>query len=293
MAELKKPRIHGTTHSWGETNPESSYLVTEIELENPNSAEIQVADLKTDVEIDGIPVGATSSRCQSVGPGETVTLSNLCKIDNSLINQWWPRHVREDESSLIKIEDELNFGLDYSDFSYLSEVTRSFDTELATRLSEKPNESLRYGPVDLKLREVETGWSYPTTDAAELVTSAKIRNLSAYPVRITSYDYLLEMNDVPVAHGESEADETLPPLRTGTAVLDTALDYAALADWWHTHLHRDETTELRFRLEAILQVGGDNFRIKLLDRDHSFQTDILAETEEEDEEERIPPSWEE
>jgi LEA14-like dessication related protein len=102
-----------------------------------------------------------------------------------------------------------------------------------------------------------------------------MKNPNPFAVGFEDVGYMVTMNGVRVGEGRV-GDFKLPARGTKVVSSDAVLRNERIADWWTTHLRRDEKTETEISFGGAVRVLG--FGRKIGDRSYtgSFETDLFG-----------------
>ncbi|PTD94133.1 hypothetical protein C9439_03555 [archaeon SCG-AAA382B04] len=122
--------VNETRASWGEVSGDESVIDMEWVVDNPNSFDVPLKELRFDLFMNGVKVGEGSSENISLESGRNVVDGSLV-IDNSKMGEWWVSHLRNDSVSSVRVEVSGVVGLFGEEFEVgVGSYSDSFETDL-------------------------------------------------------------------------------------------------------------------------------------------------------------------
>lgn len=280
--QTEPPTVETVESEWGTISEDSSEIITQIVVENPNPIGLPVGNLDITyvVLMNDIQVAEGAIENAKLGPG-TNTLEGTAAIDNSKIPDWWVTHINNGEQTSIVIRPDVTVDLPVTEFAIaVPEQRDTVTTDLLESFSSADEQRIeRAGQTILVVKETRGQWGTADAEQTPLGVSATVENPNPIPIVFTKISYTVTMNDVTVANGTSTQSIRIPPESTKTIRTDALLETPTLADWWVSHLRNDETTELSVDFYATVEVQGQQrtIPIKFYTITDTFETDILGE----------------
>lgn len=276
-SSLGAPEVQGFSNSWGDVTPDTTEVVTTVEVHNPNPVGIPLDDVETELHLNDVLMGEGSAESADVPADSTSEVIISTDIQNDRIPDWWVKHIRNGERSTLSMNGSLVFDLKLDEFRYPIERQRPVETDVLGSLSTDRPREITTGPFSLTLHSVESSWGDVTRETTEVRTRAKVRNENPLPVPLGSLESTVEMNGITLAEGTSDEEVVLEPGAQTVVEIDTELRNAKMDEWWVSHVRNDEHTDVTVTLEATADVGGETLTVPLSERETGFDTDLLGE----------------
>ncbi|MEF8976842.1 MAG: LEA type 2 family protein [Halapricum sp.] len=269
--------------SWGQATDETTPISFTSTVENVHDAPVTLDGVEYVVKMNDVTLGeGRTDDGLDVQPGEMGTLTVDAALETPAFADWWPTHVRDDETSQMTVE---LYGLVERNGTRtrvpiaLDEQRIEFQTDLmgdgGTTVESLPTE--RDTVTVPTVAETERRWGTIRDDTAEVVTTVELDNTEDLEtirnVTTLAIDRSTSINDVTVL--DSTTNRELPaadePL-TATSEMDNS----KFADWWTRHVNRDERSTVVTEANATVDVGITTFERPLTDEETLFETDILG-----------------
>lgn len=274
---IAQPTVESIDNEWGEATNETTQIETHVRVDNPNPIGIPgllsveyAASLNDVVLVEGKESGV------GLTTGEN-TIAFTTAMDNDRIADWWVTHVNGDERSTLTIEPSVSGpGVSKS----LPDQTSIVETDLLSSFENETEETVSVdGEPLLTIGDRDAAWGEATAETTPLTLTAELSNDHDRSVSFSGAEYVVTMNNVTLGAGQTSDGIDLSPGESGTLTVDAALETAAFADWWPTHVRNGETSRMRVKLYGLVDRNGTQTRvpIQLYQQRLQFQTDLLGD----------------
>ncbi len=269
------PEVKSITNSWGDITTESSEIKTDIQVDNPNAFPIPIKGMEYQIFMNDVKMGSGHSMGKASLPAQkehTITMST--EVENDKIPEWWVTHIRQGESTDIKIKGNIALDLKVTKYEY--PIEREISRVKTDILGVKKSYSVDEESLKPQLRSIENSWGEVTDDFTVILMKVVVYNPQRVPIYIEQIRYEMDMNEIKMGLGTSEESILLKPQSDTEIRLDTKLDNHKLDNWWVTHLKNGEKTEVKIESELVYTVGENEFTMELPVQEKSIETDILG-----------------
>lgn len=131
---LRPPEIEGVSYRWGGVSTDSTQMIFEVTVKNPNTYAIRLTAVNYHIYFNGILMGEGSTeRDTLIGANAEVPVSLVASIDNALLPQWWVSHIEGGESSLMEAEMEVVFNMGGTSVPVTWRYESVFSTDILTQ----------------------------------------------------------------------------------------------------------------------------------------------------------------
>ncbi|MFW6018395.1 MAG: LEA type 2 family protein, partial [Halapricum sp.] len=268
--------------NWGEATDETTPLTLSADLENAHDQPVTLSGVEYVVTMNNVTLGSgQTTEGIELEPGDSGTLNVDAALETKQFADWWPTHVRNDETSRMRVQ---LYGLVEEDGNQtrvpvqLYQQRLEFETDLlgdgGTSVESLPS---LHDPVTVPtVEDTDREWGTITNETAEIVTTGtlnstddieRLRNVTTLTV-----DQQSTINDVTVL--DERETEPLPDDDSVTATGE--MDNERFVEWWPEHVNDGEQSTVEARADATVDVGITQFRRSLVDRSDVFETDILG-----------------
>ena len=273
---LKKPEIKLISHKWGEITYSTTEIITEVTLYNPNAVPIPIENALVEVYMNNIKMGEGSSTIGEIKANSESKIVISTKFENTKLPEWWVSHIKNGETSTMRLKGILTFDLKVTKVQFPIELSSPIKTGILEGLNSDTPQKVNIGPVTLTIESIKSHWGDVVADYAEIITLATIRNDNLIPVPVTKLRYLVEMNGVRIAEGSSNVATIIQPKSDATLTFVTKLDNRMVDDWWVSHIKNGERTKVRVVLQPVIEVGGKELVFTLAEGESEFTTNLLG-----------------
>jgi len=269
--------------SWGEATAETTPLSFTTTLENVHDYPVTLDGVEYVVSMNDVTLGSgQTTDGVEIEPGESGRLSVDASLNTSAFADWWPTHVRNNESSRMQVQ---LYGIVDQDGERkrvplrLYQQRLEFETDLlgdgTTSVESLPTQ--REDITVPTVAETERRWGDITGAGAEVVTMVELGNTTDISklrdVTRLTVDRSTAINGVTVL--DSTTTRGLP-LAGEPLTVRSQMDNDAFADWWVRHVNGGETSTIVTEASATVDVGITTFDRPLTDEQTQFRTDILG-----------------
>jgi len=274
-AEAMKPEVRGITHSWGAVSHDTTEILTNVVVYNPNPFSIPIKRIDFDLYMNDIRMASGSAENISLTGERNTTVTLRSFLDNGKIPDWFVSHLARGETTDVRLSGRIVFDLRLTEFSYPFEQKSTLKTDLLSKLNiDKPQE-IRVGPIAFVLKELRSSWGRITPEKIEIDHRAVIYNPHPLPIPISRIDYRIYMNDVRMGEGTTYNPVVLRPMDDTTLPFTTSLDVPMLDEWWVSHIKNGEKTKLLVEIYSTVEIAGMEYSFKLCDIEQYIETNIL------------------
>jgi LEA14-like dessication related protein len=274
---LAAPTVQNIDKGWGEVTDNTTEIETQVRVDNPNPIGIPgIIDIEYTASLNDVVLTRNERSGIGLSPGSnTITLTS--EMPNDRIADWWVTHVNNGEESTLRIDPSVS-GPGFS--QSLSTQTSTIETDLLSSFGGEGPETLTLDNESfLILRDQRAAWGEATAETTPLSFTTTLENVHDYSVTLDGVAYEVSMNDVTLGSGQTTDGIEVAPGERGTLTVDAALDTAAFADWWPTHVRNNETSRMDVQLYGIVEKDGERRRVplRLYQQRLEFDTDLLGE----------------
>jgi LEA14-like dessication related protein len=281
---IKTPQVVRISSQWGEVTHDTTKVTTAVDVENPNSLGVNLADIGADVRIDlnGVSLGRGAVSGLKLPAGRSTT-SVVTTIDNTKIPDWWASHINAKEQTKVQVVPKATLGFIGNFTVQGPTITRDFATDLLAMASSTQPEKMDAGPFTITLVRRTFEWGAVTPESTGMSATLVLRNDGTAPVSLAKIAFTVSMNTVTVAQGESlngpivllAGQEQVVPVRI-------SINNVKLLDWWPTHIAAKEVTQYSVRLDGVLEanlpfLGRQRIPVPLMTFSDELKTNVLGQ----------------
>jgi LEA14-like dessication related protein len=280
FAALERPRIRGIDNEWGTVTPERTEVVTHVAVEN--SLLLRVGGAVADIEyvVTMNDVEAANGRVESVDLAGDGVVTHSTWFENEKIPAWWVTHVRNDETTTVRVQpdvvvDIVGIRFPADSMTRTRTVRTNFLDPLRTR-TERRFEVLN--ETALIVEGTDARWGNVTDARTPINATATVRNPTDVRIPITDVQYTVRMNDVIVGNGTIGSPGAIEPNGTREIAARAVIDNSKLDEWWVSHRQRNGTTWMTVDFTATVETAEGERRLTLdfLSFSRTFRTDIFG-----------------
>lgn len=276
------PAVTDVENRFGPVDENATTVHTELVVDNPAPVGVELGGVAVDytVSMNDVALANGSKRGVDVRPGRD-RVPFTTRMDNERIPRWWVTHVRNDETTEIRVDATVRSSLLDRSFDLPQERTVETDIIGQFRSTEdRPVDAdspLVSDPV-LVVRETDARWGDVTAGTTPIEMAFVVYNSKAVSYPITEIGYTITMNGLTVGNGTTEDPAVLAARSETTVRATTAIENDRLDDWWVTHLRSGETTDLRIDFHATARLGAATVRLPLdeLTYTRTIETDVFG-----------------
>ncbi|MFB6083785.1 MAG: LEA type 2 family protein [Halorientalis sp.] len=104
--------VTGVSSEWGRATPETAPIETATSVRNELAAPVTVESIHYTVTTNGVTLADRSTRVgQVIDPRSSATVEARLVLDNSKMDRWWVRHVRNGERSTFDVDVEATVSV--------------------------------------------------------------------------------------------------------------------------------------------------------------------------------------
>jgi len=274
---IAQPTVENIDTEWGEVTNETTQIETQARVDNPNPIGVPgLISVEYTASLNDVVLAEGKESGIGLSPGEN-TIAFSTAMDNDRIADWWVTHVNGDERSTLTIEPSVSGpGVSKS----LPEQTSTVETDLLSSFANGTEKTVTLdGEPLLTIGDRDAQWGEATAETTPLTLTTDLSNDHDRPISLTGVEYAVTMNNVTLGAGQTSDGINIAPGDSGTLTVDAALETAAFAEWWPTHVRNDETSQMRVELYGLVERNGTQTRvpIQLYQQRLQFQTDLLGD----------------
>ena len=275
---------------WREADAETTPLRFTTELENVHDRPVRLDGTDYEVRMNGVVVGeGRTDDGIELAPGESGTFTVDAAIDTPKMQRWWVTHLRNGESTDLRIEvyavvddGEQRRTLPLSVFDRRA----TFETDLlgsgrtSVRLQETADAPAFEEP---RVEDSASEWGAVRDDETDIETTVGLVNPNdgALSEMLTlEVHQRTTLAGVRIAEGSQRVEEL--PQGSGEIEVTTTKPHEVVPVWWAAHLRNGEVSETRTEVDAEAHVGVTSLPLDLEDRSSTVETDLLADLNDDD-----------
>lgn len=275
-------------------------------VNNPNPLGLNLSTLEASytLKMNKVKLAEGKKEGLYVPKNKNRTINFTTSLDTENIPRWWASHLRNGESSKLRIPitASMNVGpLPLSgSYTYRDSISTDIESKLSSSLSKiEGNYSRQLGPdvsldannVKIAVKDAEARFGAVTTDYTELVLPLEVKNRNDYMIPTPQLNGNLKMNEVRIAeftanNVESLSDTGIPAGETREVMVTARMSNQNIDQWFESHVRKEEKTDAELNIYFGFDIGGTTFQIPSdngMTCRFSFATKILvdekAETE--------------
>lgn len=290
--------VRRVENDWGEIADDETEIRTRVVLDGRHlvNAHVDSVGLRYEAYMNGVRVARSEKKGVSLNRQNT-TAHLSAYIDRSRLLEWWHTHVNNGERTRLVIRPQVTVDLPSIDLSALdfaglgvpptrppissvSVETPNYVTEFDTGILDSIRTDERmtataFGRTVFAVHGIDARWGEADEDETPVELRVKVENPNPFAVGLEDIGYTVKMNGVRV--GEGRVDDLGLPARDTEVVSSVAvLRNERIADWWTTHLRRNEKTETEISLHGAVRALGFGRRIGDRIYTGSFETDLFG-----------------
>jgi LEA14-like dessication related protein len=290
--------VRRVENDWGEIADDETEIRTRVVLDGRHlvNAHVDSVGLRYEAYMNGVRVARSEKKGVSLNRQNT-TAHLSAYIDRSSLLEWWHTHVNNGERTRLVIRPQVTVDLPSIDlsaldfaglgvpptrppFSSVSVETPNYVTEFDTgildsiRTDEKMT-ATAFGRTVFAVHGIDARWGEADEDETPVELRVKVENPNPFAVGLEDIGYTVKMNGVRVGEGRVD-DLRLSAHDTEVVSSVAVLKNERIADWWTTHLRRNEKTETEISLSGAVRALGFGRRIGDRSYTGSFETDLFG-----------------
>lgn len=290
--------VRRVENSWGEIADDETEIRTRVVLNGRHlvNAHVESVGLRYEAYMNGVRVARSEKKGVSLNRQNT-TAHLSAYIDRSRLLEWWHTHVNDGERTRLVIKPQVTVDLPSVDLSALdfaglgvpptrppvssvSVETPNYATEFETGILDSIRTDERmtataFGRTVFAVHGIDARWGEADEDETPIELRVRVENPNPFAVGLEDIGYTVKMNGVRVGEGRVD-DLRLSARDTETVSSVAVLRNERVADWWTTHLRRNEKTETGISLHGAVRALGFGRRIGDRSYTGSFETDLFG-----------------
>lgn len=228
-----------------------------IGLYNGFPVEVELAGGSLDVLLDGLKVAIANIPSQKIGQGENRLIVNIV-LDNTLMDEVWYRHLRNNERSSLVVEGKIAFKTPIGDLEVPVSFTRNVSTNIFP-VEKEVNREVDVGPGGkVVARKVKVELAEVTPSQTKLRAYVTVENeLKIIPLYVNGIVFSVKLGDETViAKGKQEQPVSIAPGEVDDIPFDIVIDNSKIPIAWYNHVKNHEETKVTVEVWLEVNVGG-------------------------------------
>lgn len=288
--------VRRVTNEWGEVTDRYSEIRTRVVLDGASLVDVYIdsVGLRYEASMNGVRVARSEKKGVSLNRRNT-TIHLSARIGRESLLEWWQTHVNNNESTRLVIRPHLTVDLPSVDLSTIdfagvlpsrtsvnsvSVETPNYVNDFTTSIADsvRTRETMRikaFGKTVFAVEDVDAGWGTADDEKTPLDVTVGVRNPNPVSVGFEDLRYTVTMNGIDVGQGTVD-DFVLPARGEKTVESRAVLRNERIADWWATHLRRDERTSTSISFDGTVRALGFSREIGGRSYTDSFETDLFG-----------------
>jgi LEA14-like dessication related protein len=226
----------------------------------PVSVKIEGGSLR--VILSDLPLVNVEIPTQEVRSGSSVLVVKAV-IDNTLLDDFWYRHLSGGERSDLSIEGSLRVSTPIGPLDIPVKYTSTVETRIfpVKQVLNREYDAGLLGKVVVK--DVTVELTEVTPSETRLKASLSVENkLKAIPLYVNWIVFDVRTGKgLVLGSGELEAPKLIAPGETDTVVFNMVLDNTKIPKLWVEHLRNRENTTIEIRIWLRVSILGNNIEI--------------------------------
>jgi len=277
FAGCSKPEVRSIKMHWGAVNSSVTQIIADVNVSNSLPFSIPLSGVNVKIYMNNIEMGTGHSvgKTTIAPPGGTIRL--VINLMNNRLTDWWVSHVRNGETTAVKIVSDLQFSIFGFKFGIPITRTSEFKTNLLGGIAKNMNadivvDGLKLGEVkDLHLR-----WGDVSHDNTQIIASATVVNNMPVPLYIKFFRYHIYMNGIDMGAGNVTSTKVISPHSQKRVEFTMLLQNSKIPEWWVTHIRNGETTMVKIVVGFGLGYSGKEVFLPLRSYTYTFHTNMLS-----------------
>lgn len=270
---------------WGEADGETTPIRFTTDLENVHNRTVSLDGTDYEIRMNGVVVGSGETTDGiELAPGESGPFTVDAAIDTPQMQEWWVTHLRNGQSTDLRIEvyavaddGESRERLPVSVFDRRATFETDFlgDGGTTVELRESPAVPEFSEP---QVENTSSEWAEVGDDETDIETTVDVvnENDETFSDLLTlSVTQRTTLAGVTVAEGTERVDDL--PQGAGQIEITTTKPHSVVPEWWAAHLRNGEDSETRTEIDAEADVGVTTFPLDLQDRSSTVETNMLSD----------------
>lgn len=278
---FERPCVRNVSSRWGEPTDETTPVVTDVTVCNPNEgavSDLLALTVSRSTSINGLTVAANDTRVDLPRGEHTFGLRTTMRNDE--VPAWWARHLNRGERSTVRttVDGTLDAGVTTFPASVEDETSEVETSLLADLNDDAPQPVTAEGRTVLVVERSRAGWANATPETAPVRLRMRVRNDQPVETTVRDLTYTVGLGNVTLADRTNDDAWTLAPYETRTIETRLLLNNSRMAAWWPEHVRRGERSRLTVDVRATVESGGSTSRtdLEFLGTDRTVETDLLG-----------------
>lgn len=274
------PSIKNIDNSWGEVTADTTEIITNVTIENPNPFDISLSQIEYTITMNNITMAEGLDQGATLKEGEsTIQISSF--LDNSKISQWWPSHIINNEITILEITSRV--VLDAWLLQPPVEVpsrTQTITTDFLNSITNTEPRDVSIGPLNVTMHSVSAEWGSINDDWIELILNISVYNPYSNILSIApQVGCEITMNNVSVGNGSAKDSIIIQADNDSRLTLVTLINNNKLDEWFVTHIQNGEHTRIDMIFDLAVEFEGKSYVLDdLITYSYNFDTNILDST---------------
>ncbi len=233
-----------------------------IGLYNSFPVEVELAGGSLDVYMDDLKVAKASIPSQKISKGSNTLIVNIV-LDNTLMDEVWYRHLRNNEKSSLVVKGDIAFKTPIGDIKIPVSFTRNISTSIFPVEKEVNRE------VDLGLggkvivRKIRVELAGVTPSQTKLRAYVTVENkLKFIPLYVNGVVFSVKLSDgTIIAEGRQKQPVSIAPGEVDDVPFDIVLDNSKIPVAWYKHVKNHEETKVIVEVWLEVKVRGKTIEL--------------------------------
>jgi len=278
---LSIPSIKNINNRWGEVTDKTTEIISNITIENNNPFKITIprVDVDYSLKMNDIKMAHGTIDNINLEKGDT-TIEVTSYFNNSKIPQWWISHIKNNETTIVKIEPIVVIDAEFIEpHTDTPSKTFTIETNLLESVNIVNETTIEAGPINLTFKLISVNWGNVNDDITELLLVLNLYNPFPVSIPIPKINYKISINEIIIGNGKIEDSFVLKSYNDTLINIVTNIDNDMLDNWFVSHLQNNEISILEIFVNSTINYYDFIYKIDdFLVYTHEFDTDILGYT---------------
>ncbi len=261
---------------WGEIGSDETEIETMVSVMNPmhvypdnNSLSVNYSLRANGVEM------ARGETVKVENRASRINFSISSSIPHSSIMEWWPTHIKNDESTALEIHPRINFDSGVVDIDIpIPSQSAVIETEIEESISDdEPGVKEIFAWEIARIKEIDYSWVEVHGEYTLGSTVISVENPTRFPLPMDRLELDISINDIDIGYGVSDPIGFISSGDSREIEIYTHIEHDGLEAWWPTHLENDEYSTLE--IDVYGKYLGFRYPRPMYSITEEIDTDIL------------------
>lgn len=265
---------------WDSVDSSEIKVESSVWVDNQNPVSVNLRNIRLDYSLlmNDVRLAHGTKDGLNIRQGNQ-TIDFHTSIIQGNIQEWWVKHVRNEELSRFKMPLHLSSDIGPSKFTlngltYTDKVETNIEGSIDSSVSQMKgiykgpkllpgNSSLaRQSRPEIEIVNAEANFGKINMNKTQILFQIDLRNRNQYPIPAPQLTGDLKMNDVEIAEWDANSydksnavdDILFEPGETENLSFKTDIDNKKIEDWLTSHIRREEYSEaeveIKFKFES-------------------------------------------